>query len=140
MNIYYKTAATARGGRSGNTSLDSGTFSTDTVLPGAGKEGLTPEELFSLGYAACFDNAMKEAAKFKEIELGDDWRTQVAVGLGNSDDNKRLRFDIDITAFLPGMDQKTADRLVATTHKLCPFSNSMGENINVRLNAKTSAD
>ncbi|MAV48155.1 MAG: Ohr family peroxiredoxin [Alphaproteobacteria bacterium TMED89] len=140
MNIYHKTAATARGGRSGSTSLDNGTFSIDTVLPGAKKEGLTPEELFTLGYAACFDNAMKEAAKFKEIELGDDWHTQIAVGLGNSDDNKRLRFDVDITAMLPGMDQETADRLMATTHKLCPFSNSLSETISVRLKAKTTLD
>lgn len=140
MKIYYHTAATAQGGRSGTSSLADGRFTTNTALPGSGREGLTPEDLFALGYASCFDNAMKEAAKFKGIALGEGWQTTVGVGLGHSEDNKRLRFDVDITAFLPDLDQATADKLVATTHKLCPFSNSMGDSINVRLTAKVSAD
>ena len=140
MKIFYHTSATAQGGRSGTSTLDDGSFTANTALPGSGRDGLTPENLFALGYASCFDNAMKEAAKFKNIELGEGWKTTIGVGLGNTDDNTRLRFDVDITAFLPGMDQETADRLVATTHKLCPFSNSMGEGINVRLKAQVSAD
>ncbi|MAV47405.1 MAG: Ohr family peroxiredoxin [Alphaproteobacteria bacterium TMED89] len=140
MKIFYHTAATAQGGRSGSSSLDDGRFTVKTALPGSGQEALTPEDLFALGYASCFDNAMKEAARFKGVELGEDWQTTVAVGLGNSDENKRLRFDVDITAHLPGMDQEKADRLMSTTHKLCPFSNSMGEGVNVRLHARVTTD
>ena len=57
MKIFYKTRATATGGRAGRTQLDDGTLALDLAVPGSGKEGANPEQLFALGYAACFDNA-----------------------------------------------------------------------------------
>ena len=62
MKIFYKTSATATGGRSGRSALDDGSFAVDMVRPDAAatgdKTGVNPEQLFALGYAACFDSAM----------------------------------------------------------------------------------
>ena len=58
MKVLYKTSATATGGRSGVSKLDDGSFEVSTVPPGSKKEGVNPEQLFALGYSACFDNAM----------------------------------------------------------------------------------
>ena len=58
MKIFYTTRATATGGRSGHTALDDGSLAFDLVVPGSGKSGANPEQLFALGYAACFDSAL----------------------------------------------------------------------------------
>ena len=58
MKIFYTTRATATGGRSGHTALDDGSLAFDLVVPGSGKSGANPEQLFALGYAACFDSAI----------------------------------------------------------------------------------
>ena len=57
MKIFYTTRATATGGRSGHPALDDGTLALDLVMPRSGTRGATPEQLFALGYAACFDSA-----------------------------------------------------------------------------------
>ena len=65
--ILYRTAATATGGgRDGKTALNDGTSAIDLVVPkelgGPGGDGLNPEKLFALGYAACFMGAMRHYA------------------------------------------------------------------------------
>ena len=57
MKIIYKTRATASGGRSGRSQLDDGSLGFDLAMPGSGKVGANPEQLFAIGYAACFDSA-----------------------------------------------------------------------------------
>ena len=51
MKIFYKTRATATGGRSCHTALDNGSLALDLAMPGSGKTGANPEQLFALGYA-----------------------------------------------------------------------------------------
>jgi len=63
MKIFYKTAATATGGRSGTSTLNDGSFSVQMVRPDSDEDGVNPEQLFALGYAACFDSAMEITAK-----------------------------------------------------------------------------
>ena len=70
MKIFYKTRATASGGRSGRTALDDGSLALDLATPGSGKIGANPEQLFAMGYAACFDNALPVAAKQLEGRQG----------------------------------------------------------------------
>ena len=69
MKIFYTTRATATGGRSGHTALDDGSLAFDLVVPGSGKSGANPEQLFALGYAACFDSALELTAKKLKLPL-----------------------------------------------------------------------
>lgn len=53
MKIFYKTRATAVGGRSGHTQLDDGSLGFDLVsFQEKDKQGTNPEQLFAMGYAA----------------------------------------------------------------------------------------
>ena len=63
MKILYTTRATATGGRSGRSQLDDGSLGFDLTMPGSGKAGANPEQLFAIGYAACFDSALALTAQ-----------------------------------------------------------------------------
>lgn len=138
MKIFYKTAATAIGGRSGTSSLDDGTYSVQMVSPDSDSAGVNPEQLFALGYAACFDSAMQLTAKEQKCDITDA-KTTVAVGLGQRTEGG-YALDIDITAHLPGMTAQDAQRLVEATHQICPYSNATRGNIDVRLHVKTEGN
>ena len=77
MKIFYKTRATASGGRSGTTALDDGSLSIELAPPGSGKAGANPEQLFALGYAACFGNAIKYLARWRDKGGVDDLRKAI---------------------------------------------------------------
>lgn len=135
MKIFYKTAATATGGRSGTSALNDGSFSVQMVRPDSGETGVNPEQLFALGYAACFDSAMQLTAK--QLKLAPNTpKTTVEVGIGQRTEGG-FGLDLDITVYLPGMAHDDAQRLVEATHQVCPYSNATRGNIDVRLHINT---
>ena len=135
MKIFYKTRATATGGRSGRTALDDGSLALDLATPGSGKTGANPEQLFALGYAAYFDNALPVAAK----QLGlapTGTRTSVEVGIGQTATGG-YALDVDLHVEVQGLDEAAARKLVEATHQVCPYSNATRGNIDVVLSVKT---
>ncbi|BCV35652.1 organic hydroperoxide resistance protein [Salmonella enterica] len=138
MKIFYKTAATATGGRSGTSTLNDGSFSVQMVRPDSDEDGVNPEQLFALGYAACFDSAMEITAKQLKLNAKGA-KTSIEVGIGQRSDGG-YGLDLDITAHLPGMAREDAQRLVEATHQLCPYSNATRGNINVRLHIETEGN
>ena len=136
MKIFYKTRATATGGRSGRTALDDGSLALDLATPGSGKTGANPEQLFSMGYAACFDNALPVAAK----QLGlapTGTRTSVEVGIGQTATGG-YALDVDLHVEVQGLDEAAARKLVEATHQVCPYSNATRGNIDVRLHVSVA--
>lgn len=138
MKIFYKTAATATGGRSGTSSLNDSSFSVQMVRPDSDEKGVNPEQLFALGYAACFDSAMDLAANQLKIDSAGS-KTSVEVGIGQRAEGG-YGLDLDITAHLPGIARDDAQRLVEATHQLCPYSNATRGNIDVRLHIETEGN
>ncbi|MGT3777265.1 organic hydroperoxide resistance protein [Enterobacter asburiae] len=136
MKIFYKTRATATGGRSGHTALDDGSLALDLAMPGSGKTGANPEQLFAMGYAACFDNALPVAAK----QLGlapTGTRTSVEVGIGQTATGG-YALDVDLHVEVQGLDEAAARKLVEATHQVCPYSNATRGNIDVRLHVSVA--
>ncbi len=131
MKTFYATSATATGGRDGTSRLDDGSFTAELASPQTDMQALNPEKLFALGYAACFDSAMQLTAKQLGLSPKDP-KTTVKVGIGQNDAGG-YSLDIDITAHLPGMNEADAQKLVAATHRVCPYSNATRGNIDVRL-------
>ena len=121
MKIFYKTRATATGGRSGRTVLDDGSLALDMATPGSGKSGANPEQLFAMGYAACFDNALLVAAKQLNLTPTGS-KTSVEVGIGQAPEGG-YALDLDIYVEVAGLNEADAHRLVQATHKVCPYSN-----------------
>ena len=136
MKIFYKTRATATGGRSGRTALDDGSLALDLATPGSGKTGANTEQLFALGYAAYFDNALPVAAK----QLGlapTGTRTSVEVGIGQTATGG-YALDVDLHVEVQGLDEAAARKLVEATHQVYPHSNATRGNIDVRLHVSVA--
>ncbi len=136
MKIMFKTRATATGGRSGHTALDDGSLAFDTAMPGSGKPGVNPEQLFALGYAACFDNAVMLLARQQKLALQGS-QTSVEVGLGQRDAGG-YGLDIDLHVATQGLPQAEAEALVNAAHAICPYSNAVRGNVDVRLQVTAS--
>ena len=131
MKIIYKTRATASGGRSGRSQLDDGSLGFDLAMPGSGKVGANPEQLFAIGYAACFDSALGLTAKMmKKLITGS--RTSAEVGIGQTSAGV-YALDIDLYVEVNGLPETEARELVEATHRVCPYSNATRGNIEVRL-------
>lgn len=131
MKIFYKTRATATGGRAGHTALDDGGLALDLAVPGSGKPGTNPEQLFALGYAACFDNALAGVAKQMDLPITGS-RTSAEVGIGQTPAGG-YALDIDLWIEIQGLGEAEGMTLVEATHRVCPYSNATQGNIDVRL-------
>ena len=132
----YQAEATATGGRDGRAASPDNALdvklSTPKELGGAGGDGTNPEQLFAAGYSACFIGAMKVVAGKDKIQLPEDHQVTGQVGIGPSGDAFGIAVTLNVS--LPGLDQHTADDLVAKAHQVCPYSNATRNNIDVTLN------
>ncbi|MEG2731487.1 Ohr family peroxiredoxin, partial [Brevundimonas sp.] len=100
--------------------------------PGSTHVGANPEQLFALGYAACFDSALSMVAG--QMKLVATSKTSVEVGIGQRPDGG-YTLDIDIYVETTGIDAEQAQQLVEAAHKVCPYSNATRNNVDVRLHA-----
>lgn len=124
----YSTSATATGGgRDGVSQLDDGSFRAELAVPremgGPGGDGLNPEKLFALGYAACFMGAMRHYAASRKIKVPYDAAVSVNVGIGPREDTG-FGLEVGITVSLPGVDKDVAEDLIARGHVVCPYSDA----------------
>ena len=70
----YTAAASVRGGREGHGRSADGMLDVTLRMPremGGDGGGTNPEQLFAVGYAACFDGAIGVAARRERIEVGE---------------------------------------------------------------------
>ena len=132
---FYTAAAHVTGGREGQGRSSDGrlevTLSTPKELGGAGGPGTNPEQLFALGYSACFIGAMKFVAGRDKIALPADLAVDGHVGIGPIPTGFGIEVELKIS--LPGLDAETARTLVERAHVVCPYSNATRGNIDVRL-------
>src|SRR4029077_14341378 len=74
-NVLYTAEATATGGREGHASTSDGRLDVDldapTEMGGTGGPGTNPEQLFAVGYAACFQSAVLRFAAGRKLDLTD---------------------------------------------------------------------
>jgi Ohr subfamily peroxiredoxin len=136
MQVLYTAHATATGGRDGRaTSSDQALdvkLSTPRQLGGTGGDGSNPEQLFAAGYAACFLSAMKLVGASLKTPLPPAASVTGEVDIGpNGAGGYTLA--VRLSANLPGMDQATAEAIVAKAHQVCPYSNATRGNIEVTL-------
>ncbi|TGV50928.1 organic hydroperoxide resistance protein [bacterium M00.F.Ca.ET.141.01.1.1] len=97
-----------------------------------GKGGATnPEQLFAVGYAACFESAVRFVARQQKLPLEDASITST-VSL-HPNDQGGFRLGVALAAEIKGLDQAGAEALVSEAHKICPYSNAIRGNIDVAL-------
>ncbi|MFI6395535.1 organic hydroperoxide resistance protein [Nonomuraea sp. NPDC050547] len=100
-------------------------------LGGAGA-GTNPEQLFAVGYAACFASAMQLVGKKQNLDVTDVAVT-AEVGLVS---NGAGGFGLEVTLRVELPDEISAEAghaLLEATHQVCPYSNATRGNIPVNL-------
>ena len=141
MSPLYTAKATATGGRSGSVKTDDGLLDLQLAVPTqmGGKGGATnPEQLFAAGYAACFGNAVIHVTRTTHKIADDDVTVVGTVSMApNADGGFALSVALDVA--IAGVDQDTAETIVAQAHKVCPYSNAVRGNIDVELSVRAEA-
>jgi osmotically inducible protein OsmC len=141
-NTLYTPKAHVTGGRAeghGRTSDDA--LEVDLRIPeemGGPGGGTNPEELFAVGYAACFEGALGVVARRAKADMGD---VAIDSEVSLSPDGKGgFALGIGLHVTLPGIeDSDTAVELVRAAHQVCPYSNATKGNIDVELTANGEA-
>lgn len=137
VDVKYTTTATATGGRDGHAATKDGALdvklSTPKELGGGGGPGNNPEQLFAVGYAACFLGAMKfVASQGGSAKVPNDASVTSTVGIGPRSEGG-FGIDVALEISLPGVDRAAAEELVEKAHQVCPYSNATRNNVPVRL-------
>jgi Ohr subfamily peroxiredoxin len=134
MSALYSTQAHVSGGRNGHGETSDGLLKVDLAMPKelGGKGGATnPEQLFAVGYAACFESAVRFVARQQKLPLEDASVTSTVSLYPN--DQGGFRLGVSLAAEIKGLDQAGAEALVSEAHKICPYSNAIRGNIDVAL-------
>jgi lipoyl-dependent peroxiredoxin len=138
--VIYTAHAIATGGREGTAKTDDGKLSLklDTPIEMGGKgDGTNPEQMFAVGYAACFIGALKFVAKTQQIALPADTSISADVAFGTRPDGaKGFNIEVAMTISIPGMDRDKSESLVQEAHQVCPYSNATRGNVDVALTVK----
>jgi osmotically inducible protein OsmC len=136
--VIYTAEAHVTGGRlAGHGRTTDGALEVDIRIPselGGEGGGTNPEQLFAVGFAACFESAMSVVAR-REKRDADDAQIESKVNLIPTEERGfGLAVELDVT--LPSVeDAEEAKRIVAAAHKVCPYSNATRGNVDVTLTA-----
>ena len=134
--VLYTAHAHVTGGREdGNGRSAGGELDVRLRVPkemGGVGGGTNPEELFAVGYAACFESALGTVARRHDLDAG-----QLAIDSAVSllpAGNGAFRLAVTLDVSLPSVaDRETAEQLVREAHQVCPYSNAIRGNIDVDL-------
>ena len=135
MKIIYTAEAVVEGGREGHGRTSDGRLEVDLSVPeeigGAGGPGTNPEQLFAVGYAACFQSALLGVAKGRGLDASESTIT-AHVGIGPTGHGGfGLTVALDLHA--PHLERGDAEELMARAHERCPYSNATRDNVGVTL-------
>ena len=134
--VLYTAEATVTGGRaSGHGRTNDGALDVQLRSPkemGGAGGGTNPEQLFAVGYAACFESALGVVGRRERAEVCDASIDSRVGLLPTQERGHTLAVELDLT--LPQVqDPEQAARIVAAAHRVCPYSNATRGNIDVTL-------
>ena len=131
--VLYTANAHTTGGRDGGSSRTSdGRLDVKLSIPGTQGAGTNPEQLFAVGWSACFLSAIKIVAARMKVKLPADVAVDSEVDLGMTDGHYLIQARLNVN--LPGVDSETAEKIVEGAHMECPYSKATHGNINVVTN------
>jgi len=136
--VLYTARAHVTGGRvHGHGRTDDGALEVDLRMPtemGGEGGGTNPEQLFAVGYAACFEGALGAAARRERLTI-DDAAIESSVSLLPTEE-RGFKLAVELDVSLPSVeDPDHAVALVEAAHQICPYSNATRGNIEVTLTA-----
>ena len=143
--ILYTAHGTAiHGGRNGGEArTDDGKVAVRLSVPkamgGDDGPGTNPEQLFSIGYAACFLGAMQSAARRQGKKLPEGAEVSADVSFADREDNVGFTIVPVLTARVPGWSKSEIESAMALAHDICPYSNLIRVAHEVELKAELAA-
>jgi Ohr subfamily peroxiredoxin len=134
----YTAHAHVTGGRvEGHGKTDDGALEVDLRRPkemGGEGGGTNPEQLFAVGYAACFESALGAVARRQKLEVAD-VSVESSVSLIPTEE-RGFKLGVELAVTLPSVQEtEQAVALVQAAHGVCPYSNATRGNVEVRITA-----
>jgi osmotically inducible protein OsmC len=134
--VLYTAKAHTTGGRDGGASRTAdGRLEVKRSVPGTSGTGTNPEQLFAVGWSACFLSAIKIVAARMKVKLPPDLAIDAEVNLGTTGGGYLLQARLNVK--LPGIEGEVARQPVDGAHQECPYSKATRGNINVVTNFET---
>lgn len=135
QKVLYTAEAVVEAGRQGHGRTADGRLEVDLSVPaemsGDGGPGTNPEELFAVGYAACFQSALLGVARGHHLDASQSQITS-RVGIGPTGHGGfGLAVSLDLHA--PNLTAAAAADLMTRAHERCPYSVATRGNIEVTL-------
>jgi Ohr subfamily peroxiredoxin len=138
--VLYTAEAHVTGGRAdGHGRSSDGVLEVDLRLPtemGGDGAGTNPEQLFAVGYAACFEGALGVVGRREKAEVGDVGIDSKVSLITVKDGSFTVAVELHVN--LPSVEDEKAVELVRAAHEVCPYSNATRGNIDVVLTANGS--
>ena len=138
--VLYTAEAHVTGGRAdGHGRSSDGVLEVDLRLPtemGGDGAGTNPEQLFAVGYAACFEGALGVVGRREKAEVGDVGIDSKVSLITVKDGSFTVAVELHVS--LPSVEDEKAVELVRAAHEVCPYSNATRGNIDVVLSANGS--
>jgi Ohr subfamily peroxiredoxin len=134
MSAIYTAIGTATG-REGRARTNDGKLDLQLSRPvemGGDGAGTNPEQLFAMGYSACFASALSLVAKRMKVDASDASVTAEVSLLPV--EGGRYGLGVVLRVELPDeLQGEVGAKLVETAHQVCPYSNATRGNIPVDL-------
>ena len=132
MKTIYSTQSTVTGGRSGKATVNDSEL---TVNMGSGKDGNNPEQLFAMGYGACFGGALGVVKKSENAQFDD--TVQVTIDLLQGEGHEyKLGAKIHVIADSTDLSADEIQKLVEKANEVCPYSKATHGNIDVEVTSE----
>lgn len=139
--VVYTTAAVNTGAREGESHTPDRSYEVQVDTPkemGGSGDGTNPEQLFALGYSACFHAALDHYKKEEKI----DNKSQVTltVHLMKDPDDGGFKLGVEIEVGVEDMSEEQAQKLADKAHAFCPYSKATKGNIEATVKAVPYVD
>lgn len=135
-DYLYATTAVNTGGRDGESHLADRSFEVRVSTPkdmGGPGQGTNPEQLFALGYSACYHSALEHYKSEEKITNKSQITTTVYLLEDSTDNGFKLAVKHEVA--LEGMELDKAQELADKAQKFCPYSKATQNNIDVEVKA-----
>jgi len=130
--ILYTAKTHTTGGREGASRTSDGRLDVKLSTPGATSTGTNPEQLFAVGWSACFLSAIGLAARKMKVTLSPTASIDAEVDLCTNGGGYFLKARLNVS--LPGLEHDIAQALVDAADQTCPYSKATRDNIDVEIN------
>nr|WP_297530106.1 organic hydroperoxide resistance protein [uncultured Roseateles sp.] len=131
VQVLYTARTHTTGGRDSRGQSDDGRLDVQLGSPATSRPGTNPEQLFAVGWSACFIGALGLAAHAIGVRLPAEAAVDASVDLNKGADGYFLSAQLRVS--LPGLPRDTAYELIKRAHHTCPYSKMTRGNINVGL-------